>query len=315
MRRTRALQMALAVAALSLTGLVAPGLASGRGPHICSGSLKKPGVLSGTHKHGVVIKGACAVNAGKARVIGTLTLRPGSVLIAAFGLNHRTHHGGSSLSVKGDVAVGRGATLVLGCKANPNGTGFPCVDDPNMNHPTLTSAGAVTGNVTEKAPLGVIVHNSRIGGNVTETNGGGGTGCTPPKSGPFALFMSPVFSDYEDTAVHGNLQVTGLRTCWLGVARDHVGGNLTFASNKLGDPDGIEILSNHIAKNLACRRNGHPSGMPPGTQPVWDSADVSPTGALYPRLAEPNAVHGKRIGQCQLASPATLGGSPGPGKF
>jgi len=301
------------LAAGALTALVASGLALAKGhgsqghghkaPSVCSGTQQSPGVLTGVYKHGVVVRGACEVNSGPATVDGKLVLRRGSLLVAAFGQNS------SSLTVKGSVLVRRGATFVLGC----NTTSSPCIDDPNQNAPTLSSTGKITGNLTESAPLGVIIHSSTIGGNVTQVGGGGGLSCTPPTTGPFSLFMSPVFSTYEDASVHGNLEVKGIKSCWLGVNRVDVHGNLLVLHNKMGDPDAIEILSDNVHKNLVCRNNGHPSGMPPGTQPVWDSAD---TGSdLYPRQAEPNTVHGHRIGQCKLASPATQGGPLGPGPF
>jgi hypothetical protein len=259
-------------------------------------------VLAGSYPSGVLVKGFCAVKDGPARVVGTLTLGPGSALAAAFGLNHRTHHGGSSLTVTGDLVVGRGATLILGCKVNPSGSGFPCIDEPNVKKPTLTSSEHVSGNLIENAPLGVVVHNSTIGGNVKEAAGGGGLSCTP--SGPFKAFMSPIYSDYEDSSVHGNLQVTGLQSCYLAVIRVNVHGNLGFTNNKLADPDAIEIEANHVGKNLSCV----------GNSSVWDSHELSMT-ANFPRKADPNTVHGKRSGQCVRSTPVTMGGPSGPGAF
>jgi hypothetical protein len=124
-----------------------------------------------------------------------------------------------------------------------------------------------------------------------------------------------VFSAYEDNTIGKNLEVKIVTSCWLGITRDTVKHSVKLIKDKMGDPDAIEVLSNTIHRNLACFGNGHPSGMPTGTQPVWDSSDISPTGALYPRMAEPNTVSGKRLGQCVLASPSTQGGSLGPGLF
>lgn len=172
-------------------------------------------------------------------------------------------------------------------------------------HPyRLTSFGRVSGNMIENAPLGVVVHNSAIGGNIKETGGGGGLSCVPPTSGPFARFKSPVYSDYEDSSVGGSLAISGLRSCWLGVARVKVHGNLSFTNNKLGDPDAIEILSNRVGNDLSCR----------GNTSVWDSREKSMT-ANFPRLPEPNTVRGKRSGQCVLSTPTTIGGPSGPGLF
>jgi hypothetical protein len=160
----------------------------------------------------------------------------------------------------------------------------------------------------------VLVHNATIGGNFTEVGGGGGLSCAPPTTGPFSVIMAPVYSTFEDSTIHGNLEFKRLTTCWIGVARVHVHGNLLVSHNNTGDPDAIEIVSNTVNKNLACQGNTHPSGMPPGTQPVWDSAEVVQM-ATYPRTPKPNTVHGKRKGQCKLAPPALPGDPLGPGPF
>jgi len=293
-----------AVVVLAITGASAA-VASAAGPYTCSGKLRAPGVLKGTYPNGVVAKGVCAVKSGKAHVIGTLTVTKGAVLGAAFGRHH------SSLTVTGNLVVERGGVVFLGCKANPDGTGFPCIDEPSMKHPTLTSHEVVSGNIVEHSPLGVIVHNSSIGGNIKETGGGGGLGCTPPKRGVFGAIMSPVFSDYEDSSVGGNLAISGMHSCWLGVARVKIRHNLTITNNVMGDPDAIEVVTNHISKNLSCSGNSHPGGGPPGAGalPIWDSVDTSPNG-LYPRASKPNTVDGTRSGQCVTASPTTMGGPP-----
>ena len=196
-----ALAIAATGLALAMAG-VGAGLAGAAGPHVCSGTLKKPGLLKGSYKSGVVVKGVCAVKTGKAHVTGTLTASKGAVLAAAYGLHH------ASLTVKGDLVVDPGAIVILGCKHNANGSGFPCLDDPNTKSPTLTGHETVSGNIVEHSPIGVIVHNSSIGGGIKETGGGGGLSCTPPKSGIFAMIKNPVYSDYEDSTVGGNVVIT-----------------------------------------------------------------------------------------------------------
>lgn len=307
MRRTT---MVLAVAGAIAAAMAAvPALAPAHrsaAPHTCSGSAASPGVLSGNERSGVVVKGFCLVNSGTAHVFGTLTLRPGSALIAAYGLDRATGKPGSKLLVTGDVAVDRGGTLVMGC----NTTSYPCLDDPSSGHPTLSSLDSVSGSVTSTAPLGVVIHSTKIGADVVQTGGGGGPGtfsCPTPTSGAFAFIKSPVYSDYEDSAVGGSMTVTKLTSCWLGVARVHVTGNLSLVSDKLGDPDAIEILSNHITGNLACRSDS------PRT---WDSNELNPQGSHnYPRKLDRNVVHGKRSGQCVKAGPLTAGGAPAGGPF
>jgi hypothetical protein len=287
-----------AVGVLALAALVPGGAIAGAGVQTCSGTSDAPGVLSGTTSSNVVVNGDCEVNAGPAVVRGNLTITPGSALIAAFAMNDVAGSGSSSLTVGGNLTVQSGGTLIMGCLP----TSFPCFDDPSADNPTLSSADIVSGNLTENGPLGVIVHDSTIDGNVTENGGGGGISCDP--SGIFSVFDSPVYSDYEDSTVGGSLGVTGLKSCWLGMARDNVGGNMRVLNDKLADPDAIEILSNQITGNLLCL----------GNSMVWDSFDLSDTG-LFPRQAAPNTVTGHRIGQCVLSSPMTDGGPPGPGPF
>ncbi len=271
-------------------------------PGVCRGTPGAPGVLAGTHPAGEMVEGACTVNGGPALVRGNLTLAPGAVLLAAFGLDDHTHGGHSSLTVTGNLLVERGATLLLGCKVVHGGAGFPCLDDPNPKHPTLTSSGHIGGSLLATQPFAVVVHNSTIGGSIRESGGGGGLRCVP--AGPFLAQKVPVYSDYEDSTIGGNVDVSGLASCWLGFVRDHVHGTVSFVADQLADPDAIEINSNAIGGNLVCHGNSR----------VWDSAEKI-QNKPYPRIPAPNTVSGTREGQCVLASPPTPGGKPGPGAF
>ena len=291
MKRFALLSACLGAVAMFLIPTLAPARTRGT-PHVCQGTASKPGVLKGKFANGVEVKGYCAVSSGPAKVTGTLKVTAHSVLLAAYGMHN------SKLTVRGPVKVGRGATFLLGC----NTTSFPCIDDPNQSHPTLSSSPSVQGEITANKPLGVVIHSTTIAGDVSETGGGGGTNCTP--SGPFAAFQSPVYSDFEDNTIAGNLQITDLASCWLGIARDKV-NNMSLNDNKLADPDAIEVLANHVAGNLGCAHN---------KQHLWDSADLSQTG-LYPRKLERNHVKGKRFGQCRKAGPLTQDGPPAGGGF
>jgi hypothetical protein len=310
MRTKLRMALPVVIAAAAVAGPVVASAAKSS-PHVCSGTFKKPGVLAGTYRSGVVVKGVCFVDHGPAKVMGTLTLTKGAALAAAFGLNDKTHQGGSRLTVTGNLVVSKGASAAIGCKVNKNGSGFPCIDDPHPHKPTLSSHETIKGSLIEKAPLGVVVHNTKIDGNWSETGGGGGVACKP--IGAFKQLKSPVFSAIEDSTVEGNLTFSGLKTCWVGVARVHVAGNAKFKNNELADPDGIEIVSNHIDGNLACTGNSHPASDPAFAQPVWDSGEQGMP--LFPRTPQPNTVAGTRSGQCRLASPTTQGGVPGPGPF
>jgi hypothetical protein len=206
--------------------------------------------------------------------------------------------------VMGNLGVRNGAALLLGCEPNF----FTCLDDQSN---TLSSADSVQGNLISTQPLGVVVHNSSIHGNVMETGGGGGVSCQP--TGIFAAFGSPVYSDYEDSSIGGNEAVTGLGSCWLGLARDHVNGNVIVNNNQFADPDAIEILSNLVNGNLNCHGNSVPDGA--FHDDVWDSFDAFGQVGLYPRTSAANTVNGRRTGQCVLASPTSEGGALGPGPF
>lgn len=284
--------------ALAAGPVIAASAATTVGTAVCSGTPTSPGEVTGTYPGNVVVKGACEVSAGVAVVSGDLTVSRGSVLIAAFALNDKTGTGKSSLTVHGDVQVGAGATLLLGC--NPRN--FACLDDPNPTAPTLSSHGTVGQDMSSYRPLGVIVHNTSIGGDLNQSGGGGGVNCTP--TGVFKLFKSPVYSAYEHGSVGGDVHVTGVNSCWLGMTTLQVGGSVLFQHNKFADPDAIEILANHIEGNLACLGNSR----------TWDSAEAV-MNHLFPRVPQPNTVEGQRGGQCVLSSPTKPGGPHGPGPF
>lgn len=290
-RRGRALALAGAAAAL---GVSAGAPAAGASPLTCSGTLAAPGVLAGSYAGNVSIQGVCDVDEGPATVSGNLTVDAGATLVAAYGLDDHTHAGNSDLTVKGNLHVDSGATALLGCGAE-----FPCLDVKEGHTGTVR----IERSVTERSPLGVVLHYAVVLGSVTERGGGGGVACEEPGQGIFAKINNPVYSAYEDSTISGNLSVRELRSCWLGFARLSVAGSLSITGDRLFDPDAIEILSNHITRNLTCRSN---TG-------VWDSTDF--TGELWPRRPEANTVGGARRGECVLSSPAVEGGPLGPGPF
>jgi hypothetical protein len=228
-------------------GLLGAGAASAApaghrgGPFTCSGTSKSPGVLAGRHSS-VLVRGTCVVNAGPASVRRDVVVTPGSVLLAAYARH------ASNLTVGGNLVVRFGGTLLMGCDA----AHFACIDDPHQKHPTLNSSSSVGGSLIAAGALGVVVHNSSIRGSVSERGGGGGLSCTP--AGVFKQFKSPVYSDYEDTWVGRTLTVTGLRSCWLGVIRDHA-HNVLLQGNRLADPDANEVVSNFVSGRLACFAN------------------------------------------------------------
>jgi hypothetical protein len=223
-----------------------------RPPNTCTGTLAAPGVLAGTYRGDVVVTGVCQVNGGAAVIKGDLILAPGSALNATFALNDVAKTGRSSLTVRGDVKVQHGAVLGMGCEPNQ----MPCSDDPNAGTGgTLTGQNHVSGDVTGSRALAIIVHASTIRGDVSLRGGGGGVTCDVPATGIFASLQSPVFSDFEDSTIGGNLTITGLRTCWLGALRNHVRENVIDVNNTMADPDANEALANVIHGSIACFGN------------------------------------------------------------
>ncbi len=311
---------ALAVGSIALA--VMPAAASGVGDRhhghhqsaTCTGSAASPGVLSGTYSGNVWINGVCLVNGGAATVDGNLFVTPGSALAAVFANNDVSGSGTSSLTVLKNVVVGKGATFFLGCEP----TYFPCLDDPGAQTGpgTLTSNGTIGGNLIAAGALGVIVHASTIGKNALLLGGGYGNSCVTPTDSPSnspslevwaKTANSAPYSDIEDATIGGNAVVAGLTSCWLGINRVTVDRNALVLHNTLNDPDAIEILGSDVHHNLVCLGN---------SPTLWDSSQAAfGQRGLYPRTSQPNTVGGKRLGQCVLASPASQGGTPGPGAF
>jgi hypothetical protein len=280
--------------AVALTAALFSPAASAASIQTCKGTAEHPGVLTGSYAGDVRVEGVCTVPAGPAEVHGTLTLRPGSAVIATFGMNN-TH-----LTVDGNIRVQRGATLLLGCGPQDS----PCADDPNPSSPTLTSVGMVRASIVSEAALGVVVHDSQIGGNVVQRGGGGGFRCD--SLGIFKKVHSPTYSAYEDSTIAGSVSISDVHSCWLGITRTSVGKSVRLLDNHFPDPDAIEVISNHIGDDLACFGN---------TPHLWDSSEHFGQMGLYPRTPGPNTVEGKRLGQCELASPPTDSSPPGPGPF
>lgn len=239
---------------LHSTGAMAAGGASN-----CSGGS----VASGTYTS-LTISGFCAVDSGPVTVTKGLTVEPGGGLLAAFG--------GSDLKVGGNLSVLNGGILVLGCEPEE----FTCFNDPDQQVGTLSTSDTVGGNLIGDSALMILAHHNTIWGNVTQSDGGGGVTCSNFPLGPDG---PPAYSTWEDNTIHGNGIVEGLRTCWLGFIRNTVSGNVNFQDNITFDPDGNEVVTNTISRNLNC------SGNSPAPQ-VGDSG------------GEPNQVSGKATGQC-----------------
>jgi hypothetical protein len=276
----------------------------------CSGGSTTPSfspsiIHPGTYSS-ITVTGICAIPSGTVKVRGDLTIKSGASLIANFpaGPGGQPPEGDAILNVEDNVHVGKGATLILGCAPS-----FGC---------TTTTTDRIGGDLIGDHPLGVLLHGDTIAGDVSIRGGGGQDYDCSPQGALFSLFKSPVYTTLEDSSVGGDVSVSGYQSCWLGLARTKVRGDVQFVKNALGDPDAIEILSNTIKGDLSCRGNQF---VDTTTQPPvftahgpWDSTENA-NGDLFPRQPQLNTVKGERSGQCVLSSPLLQGGPAGPGPF
>src|SRR5262249_57672117 len=149
-------------------------------------------VAAGTYQS-LTVTGFCSVDAGAVTVTKNLTVAHGAALVAAFG--------GSDLNVGGNLTVGSQAILVLGCEPEA----FICFNDPDQVNGTLATNDHVGGNLTANGALMVLAHHNTIGGNVTQSGGGGGVTCDTLPLGPGG---PPAYSTYDDNTVAPTPSVT-----------------------------------------------------------------------------------------------------------
>jgi hypothetical protein len=201
----------------------------------------------------LTITGPCSIPAGaNITVRGTLRLS-GSSSLDAVSLH--------TLRVFGNVEVGFRVVLGLGCSADagPQCNGMTGTDVINGNLRALSKARAM------------IIHGITLFGNFNMQTGGAGVNCLP--------LPLPNFSDLEDSTVFGNVSIQGLTSCWLGVIRNRVNGNVLITNNRMADVDANEVVTNTVFGNLSCFNNR------PAAQ-IGDSG-----GSL-------NTVTGSKLGEC-----------------
>jgi hypothetical protein len=217
-------------------------------PYSCSGGNIPAGVYGS-----MTITGSCFMPAGAITVHGDLIVAAGALLDATSpGDPAATPLLPADLSVTGDVKVGAGAVLLVGCS-------------PFIFCPSAVTDDHIHGNVTATESLAVLLHSVAVGGNVSMLGGGNGANCTsnPPvwltdpslANGEGPGTPLPVYSDFEDVTIGGNFSVYGLQTCWMGALRDQVGGDANFSGNTMGDPDAMEIDSDVVTGNMSCLSN------------------------------------------------------------
>jgi hypothetical protein len=168
-----------------------------------------------------------------------LTVQSGGALYATFG--------GSNLTVGGDLEVRSNGVLVLGCEPEA----FVCFNDPDQAVGTMSVRNVIAGDLKAEHALAVLAHNNVIGRNVDVNGGGGGVNCDSQD----ALGGAPAYATFEDNVIGGNASIANWRSCWLGLFRNTVLGNVKFDHNVVADPDGNEVATNVIAGKLDCKGN------------------------------------------------------------
>lgn len=247
------------VAAAALLGLPMAAASASTGVTVCSGGP----IAAGTYRD-LTVTGMCQVAAGTVNVTRNLTVAPNAGLLAAFG--------GSDLHIGRNLIAQDGSIVVLGCEPGA----FTCFNDPDQSFGTLATHDSIGLNFVSTNALMVLAHNNSIAGDVVQNGGGGGVTCSNFPLGPSG---PPAYSTWEDNMIGRNAVVGNVRTCWMGFIRNTVAGNVSYSNNVLADPDGNEVVSNHVGRNLNCDANV------PAVQ-VGDS------------MGNPNVVGGRANGQC-----------------
>lgn len=225
--------MALLAMALPASALAAPAAGT------CTSGTMPAGTYSG-----FIVTGTCTIAYGaNVQINGDLIVAPGASL---------NDHGAEAwmaaqMHITGDVFVGKGAVLGLGWNG-PEG------------EPGLDTVG---GSIVASQPLALQIGGVTVGGNVI-SNGGG---VLSTSAADFRNF--PI----KDNTIHGNLAIQRWRGGWIGLIRNHVGGNVIFANNVSGsnpetgpgtDEDSSEVMGSAIGSlqfpqtiggNLICHGN------------------------------------------------------------
>jgi autotransporter-associated beta strand protein len=216
-----------------------------------TGNITGPGGLT---KDG---PGTLELTANNSAFNGNLTVANGALL-------NDHDFSTASVTVEGNVKVGKGAVLGLG-SYNPF----------SGQHTT------VAGNIVATQPLSLYLSFMTVHGNLISNGGGGGV------TGEFRNYPT------KDITVDGNMVIQGWTGGWIGVIRDHVRGNLVFSNNRsvingLVDPPVPGVVDSDSSE-IMTQRGRRQLDLPANTP----AAQVNPDDG-----GQPNTVGGQKIGQC-----------------
>ena len=241
------------LAATALVVAASSAIAARPGSSTCSGGTIAPGNYSTLKVTGVCLFGG-----------GTVSVKHNLVVAAGASLNDHAGSPPTTVHVGGNVLVGKGGILGFG-----------------TYNPAAPHDSVIDGNVIANKPLSLYISFATIHGNLISHGGGGGV------TGEFRNFPT------KDNTIDGNVVIMGWTGGWIGLIRNHVGGNVIFSRNKSVinglvnppvpgqvDTDSSEVMTNVIGRNLICQGN-------------TPKAQVNPDDG-----GQPNTVGGRKIGQC-----------------
>jgi hypothetical protein len=247
MTKARTLCLALVIGALAVVWPAAASAATHHGTTTCRGGNINAGTYGSLR-----ITGFCTLPDS-----GNVTVRHGVVVTRTGIFNAATP---AKLVVWGNVTVRHRGIAAIGCS-------------PDVGCAELGS-DVIHGSVHAFRAWATIIHATTVGGNVIIRGGGRTMDCAKP-----APYGGPFYSVFEDSTVGGNLVIRRLHTCWLGVIRNNVGGSVRLIGNRLGDPDAMEVVTNHVSGNLSCFNN-------------------NPVAQVGDSMGEENIVLGQKRGEC-----------------
>lgn len=226
----------------------AAGTAKHFGHVTCQGGTIK----AGTYRS-LTIAGNCTLTAaGTAHVKGNVVVRGHAFLNT---LTTGTFNVNGNVTVRNDGIAGLGCNVEVGCPTESN------------DH--------IGGNLSGNGSWAVVVEQEHVGGNISIVGGGRSMDCSST-----GLMGGPFFGTVHDSTVGGNVVVQGVHTCWFGLIRTTVGGNVQVIGNRFSDPDANEIVTNTIAGNLSCFNN-------------------VPAARVGDSMGLPNTVGGQKRGECK----------------
>ena len=220
--------------------------------YTCSGGALNPAdppsstfaeIPSGTYTS-ITVTGVCDIAPmAQIHVLGNFTI--------ASGAGFDAQGAPATITVDHNFTSGSGSIFALGCLPNPPGhtTGHPCGTSlvgnpvPNVDPATATSDITINGNIVATDSNVGLMYGITVKGNVVLTGGGG------PIPIPWAI---------KGNTIGRNLIVSNMTPNWLGVIRNHIGGNailtnVTITDGAFGDPNPtIFVASNTVDHNLIC---------------------------------------------------------------